>query len=215
MDVISLTNEKKGTVSLDDRFFGVTVRPSLLHEAVVMQLSNQRQGTASTKTRGEIRGGGKKPWRQKGTGRARAGSIRSPLWRGGGTVFGPQPRTYMQHLPKKKSRAALYGALTAKVQQGSLKVVEDFSVTQPKTKALVAALKGLQLEGKVLILMDNPSSEIKRSAENLTRVTVQDLSHLNVYDVLRHDYLLMKRQDLETLQQRFIQQLNNRTLSEA
>jgi large subunit ribosomal protein L4 len=211
VDVINLTNEKKSTVDLDDRFFGVTVRPSLLHEAVVMQLSNQRQGTASTKTRGEVRGGGKKPWRQKGTGRARAGSIRSPLWRGGGTVFGPRPRTYLQGLPKQKSRAALYGALTMKARDGFLKVVEDLSLTEPKTKALVAVLSGLQLKGKILILADHPSSELKRSAENLSWVTVQDLGHLNVYDVLRHDHLLMKRQDLETLQQRFIDQLNNRT----
>ncbi len=211
MDVINLTSEKKGTVNLDDRFFGVTVRSSLLHEAIVMQLANQRQGTASTKTRGEVRGGGKKPWRQKGTGRARAGSIRSPLWRGGGIVFGPRPRTYIQHLPKQKMRAALYGALTMKVKEGSLKVVEDLSLSESKTKALVAVLKGLQLEGKTLILADNPSPELKRSAENLPRVTVQDLAHLNLYDVLRHDHLLMKRQDLETLQQRFINQLNNRT----
>ncbi len=211
MDVINLTNEEKGKVSLDDRFFGVTVRPSLLHEVVVMQLANQRQGTASTKTRGEVRGGGKKPWRQKGTGRARAGSIRSPLWRGGGIVFGPRPRTYIQHLPKQKSRTALYGVLTMKVREGSLKVVEDFSLSEPKTKVLVALLKGLQLEGKILILADNPSSELKRSAENLPRVTVQGLGHLNVYDVLRHDHLLIKRQDLETLQQRFINQLNGRT----
>ncbi len=211
LDVISLTSEKKGTVSLDDRFFGVTARPSLLHEAVVMQLANQRQGTASTKTRGEVRGGGKKPWRQKGTGRARAGSIRSPIWRGGGIVFGPRPRTYILHLPKQKTRAALYCALTMKVREGCLKVVEEFSLTETKTKALVAVFKGLQLEGKILILVDNPSSELKRSAENLPRVTVQDLGRLNVYDVLRHNHLLIKRQDLETLQQRFINQLNNRT----
>jgi len=112
VDVVNLSLEKRGTVNLDDRIFGVPVKPGLLHEAVLMQLANQRQGTASTKTRGEVRGGGKKPWKQKGTGRARAGSIRSPLWRGGGTVFGPLPRAYTQGFPRQKSRAALYGALT-------------------------------------------------------------------------------------------------------
>jgi large subunit ribosomal protein L4 len=211
VDVINLSSEKKGTINLDDRFFGVTVQPSLLHEVVVMQLANQRQGTASTKTRGEVRGGGKKPWKQKGTGRARAGSIRSPLWRGGGIIFGPRPRSYIQHLPKQKSRAALYGALTMKVREGALKVVDDFALPEGKTKALVAVLKGLQLERKTLILADHPPLELKRAAENLPWVTVQDLGHLNVYDLLRHDHLLIKRQDLETLQQRFINQLNGRT----
>lgn len=211
MDVINLSSEKKGTINLDDRFFGVTVQPSLLHEVVVMQLANQRQGTASTKTRGEVRGGGKKPWKQKGTGRARAGSIRSPLWRGGGIIFGPRPRSYIQHLPKQKSRAALYGALTMKVREGALKVVDDFALPEGKTKALVAVLKGLQLERKTLILADHPPLELKRAAENLPWVTVQDLGHLNVYDLLRHDHLLIKRQDLETLQQRFINHLNGRT----
>ncbi len=211
MDVINLSSEKKGTINLDDRFFGVTVQPSLLHEVVVMQLANQRQGTASTKTRGEVRGGGKKPWKQKGTGRARAGSIRSPLWRGGGITFGPRPRSYIQHLPKQKSRAALYGALTMKVREGALKVVDDFALPEGKTKALVAVLKGLQLERKTLILADHPPLELKRAAENLPWVTVQDLGHLNVYDLLRHDHVLIKRQDLETLQQRFVNQLNGRT----
>jgi large subunit ribosomal protein L4 len=211
VEVINLLNERKGTVNLDDRFFGVAARPGLLHEAVVMQLANRRQGTASTKTRGEVRGGGKKPWKQKGTGRARAGSIRSPLWRGGGVIFGPRPRTYAQRFPKQKARVALYGALTAKVQEGSLKVVDDFSLTEPKTRALMDMLKGLHLEGKTLILMDSPSMELERSARNVPFLTVRDLWHLNVYEVIRHKYLLMKRQDLEALQQKFIERLNGRT----
>ena len=211
VEVINLLNERKGTVNLDDRFFGVAARPGLLHEAVVMQLANCRQGTASTKTRGEVRGGGKKPWKQKGTGRARAGSIRSPLWRGGGITFGPRPRTYAQRFPKQKARIALYGALTAKVQEGSLKVVDDFSLTEPKTRALMDMLKGLHLEGKTLILMDSPSIALERSARNVPFLTVRDLWHLNVYEVIRHKYLLMKRQDLEALQQKFIERLNGRT----
>ncbi|HLB01826.1 MAG TPA: 50S ribosomal protein L4 [Nitrospiria bacterium] len=211
VEVINLLNERKGTVNLDDRFFGVAARPGLLHEAVVMQLANRRQGTASSKTRGEVRGGGKKPWKQKGTGRARAGSIRSPLWRGGGVIFGPRPRTYAQRFPKQKARVALYGALTAKVQEGSLKVVDDFSLTEPKTRALMDMLKGLHLEGKTLILMDSPSMELERSARNVPFLTVRDLWHLNVYEVIRHKYLLMKRQDLEALQQKFIERLNGRT----
>lgn len=211
VEVINLLQERKGTVNLDDRFFGVTVRPALLHEAVVMQLANCRQGTASTKTRGEVRGGGKKPWKQKGTGRARAGSIRSPLWRGGGITFGPRPRTYAQRFPKQKARFALYGALTAKLQEGALMVVDDFSLTEPKTRALMDMLKGLHLEGKTLILMDSPSIALERSARNVPFLTVRDLWHLNVYEVIRHKYLLMKRQDLEALQQKFIERLNGRT----
>lgn len=211
VEVISLLQERKGTVNLDDRFFGVTVRPDLLHEAVVMQLANRRQGTASTKTRGEVRGGGKKPWKQKGTGRARAGSIRSPLWRGGGITFGPRPRTYAQRYPRQKARIALYGALTAKLQEGALKVVDDFPLTEPKTRVLMAMLRGLHLEGKTLILMDSPSMELERSARNIPYVTVRDLWHVNVYDLLRHKYLLIKRQDLEALQQKFIERFNGRT----
>jgi large subunit ribosomal protein L4 len=210
VDVVNLSLEKKGTVNLDDRFFGVPVRPGLVHEAVLMQLANQRQGTASTKTRGEVSGGGKKPWRQKGTGRARAGSIRSPLWRGGGIVFGPLPRSYAQNFPRQKSRAALYIALTAKVQEGALKVVEDLLLPEPKTRALVSVLKGLHLEGKTLIAMEDPSTEFKRAARNLSGVTVQALRNINVYDVLWHDHLLVRRQDLEALQQQFTQQANRK-----
>jgi large subunit ribosomal protein L4 len=210
VDVLSLSLERKGAVSLDDRFFGVPIKTGLLHEAVQMQLANRRQGTASTKTRGEVRGGGKKPWRQKGTGRARAGSIRSPLWRGGGTVFGPLPRSYQQGFPRRKSRAALYAALTAKVQDGTLKVLEDLSLPEPKTRALASMLKGLQLKGKVLILLEGHSTDFKRAAQNLPGVTVQDLGGLNVYDVLRHDHLLVRRQDLDTLQQRWVKQTDTK-----
>lgn len=210
VDIFSLSNEIKGTLNLDDRFFGVDLRPDLLHEVVVMQLANQRQGTASTKTRGEVRGGGKKPWKQKGTGRARAGSIRSPLWRGGGITFGPKPRTYVLHMPKRKSRAALYGALTAKVRGGTLKVVDDLSLTEPKTRALQGLLRGLHLEGKTLILLESPSLSIERSARNLPSVTVRDLWEVNVYDVLRHKYLLIKQQDLEALQHKFMSKPNGK-----
>lgn len=204
VDILSLANEKRGTLELDERLFGLKVNPGLAHEVVLMQRANQRQGTASTKTRGEVRGGGRKPWRQKGTGRARHGSIRSPIWRGGGTVFGPRPRDYAFQLPKKKVRAALLTALSAKIQDGALKVVEGFSLPEPKTKALVSVLEGLQLEGKTLILTDQPSSLLVQAARNLPYVTVQSLERLNVYDVLRHQNLLIQKQDLETLQQRLI-----------
>ena len=210
VDVVNLSLEKKGAVNLDERFFAVPIKMGLLHEAVLMQLTNQRQGTASTKTRGEVRGGGKKPWRQKGTGRARAGSIRSPLWRGGGIVFGPRPRSYQQDFTRRKSRAALYVALTAKVQEGAFKILEDLSLPEPKTRALVAMLKGLQLKGKILILLEGHSTDFMRAAQNLPGVTIQDLWSLNVYDVLRHDHLLVRRQDLEMLQQRWVKQTDRK-----
>ncbi len=204
VDILSLANEKRGTLELDERLFGLEVKPGLAHEVVLMQRANQRQGTASTKTRGEVRGGGKKPWRQKGTGRARHGSIRSPIWRGGGTVFGPRPRDYTYHLPKKKVRVSLLTVLSAKLRDGALKVVEGFSLPEPKTKTLVSILKGLQLQTKTLILVGSPSPFLEQAARNLPHVTVQSLERLNVYDVLRHQNLLIQKQDLETLQQRLL-----------
>jgi large subunit ribosomal protein L4 len=207
VDIINLLHEKKGSLDLDDRFFGISVKPDLLHEAILMQLANSRQGTASTKTRGEVRGGGKKPWKQKGTGRARAGSSRSPLWRGGGTTFGPKGQNYVQSFPKKKSRRALYSALTAKLQDGGIKIVEEFPLGEAKTRVLLSMLQGLRLEGKTLIAMESPSTELERAARNLPGVTIQNLRNINPYDIMNHKYLLMTTRDMEALQQKFVSRI--------
>lgn len=203
VEVVNLSNQRSGELELDPRFFEAPVRSSLLHEAVVMQRANERQGTACTKTRGEVSGSGKKPWRQKGTGRARIGSLRSPLWRTGGVVFGPRPRRYTQSLPKKKVRAALFGALTVKLREGAFKVIEGFSLAEPKTREIEKIRHQLGLEGKVLFLMEQPSESVQRAARNLPSVTLKPLGQVNVYDVLEHDYLLIPKQDLQALEERF------------
>lgn len=199
--VRNLNNEKVGSLTLSDKIFGSEIRPGLVHEAVVMQRAAERQGTASTKTRGLIRGGGKKPWRQKGTGRARSGSTRSPLWRGGGTVFGPSPREYAYAFPKKKGRKALFSLLSDKVQNGRLTVVEDLELPEPKTKALVKLLSRMELRGTVLILSAQAGEELQRASRNLQRVKLLDLRHLNPYDLIRYEHLLLSRRDVSRLEE--------------
>lgn len=203
VSVVNSANEKTGTIHLDDRFFGMPPRQDLVHEAVVLQRSNQRQGNASTKTRGEVQGGGKKPFRQKGTGRARAGSNRSPLWRGGGTIFGPRPRGYVRKLTRKKSRLALFTALSARVREGRVKVTEEISLSEPKTRVLAEILKKLELKDKTLILMEKPSDLFQRAARNHPAVTLKALEQLNVYDIMVHQHILIGQEDLQSLQQKF------------
>lgn len=190
-DVVDLNKKIVGKIQLDERIFEVTPHPSLVHEAVTMQLASQRQGTASTKTRGEVRGGGKKPWKQKGTGRARAGSIRSPLWKGGGTIFGPLPRDYGYSIPKKKYRAALRAVLSARFKEGALTVVDRLEIEGPKTKMLAQALEHLGLDGKVAILTDQADQNIERAARNLPGVKVLRIEKLNIYDLLNARHLLI------------------------
>ena len=191
VDVVDLDKKSVGKIQLDDRIFGVPPHSFLVHEAVVMQLASQRQGTASTKTRGEVSGGGKKPWKQKGTGRARAGSIRSPLWKGGGTIFGPLPRDYGYSIPKKKYRAALRTILSARFKEGALIVVDRLEIEGPKTKLLAQALGRLGLEGKVAILIAQANQNIERAARNLPGVKVLRIEKLNVYDLLNARQLLI------------------------
>jgi len=199
-DVVDLNKKIVGKIHLDERIFGAGSQPSLVHEAMIMQLASQRQGTASTKTRGEVRGGGKKPWRQKGTGRARAGSIRSPLWKGGGTIFGPLPRDYGYSIPRKKYRAALRAVLSARFKEGALTVVDRLEIEGPKTKMLAQALDRLGLGsrspkgsggGKVAILMDQADQNIERAARNLPGVKVLRIEKLNIYDLLSARQLLV------------------------
>ena len=184
-NVVDLDSTTVGEVQLDDRLFAADEDASLIHEAVVMQQASRRQGTASTKEKGEVSGGGRKPWRQKGTGRARAGSIRSPLWRGGGTVFGPRPRQYGYHIPRKKYRAAMRAALTAKAQAGRCTILKRLAFPEAKTGALVHALTRLDLMQSTLIVTEQPDATLTRAARNLRHVSCTTPQGLNVYDLLR------------------------------
>lgn len=197
LEVVNQQNQKVGTVDVSDSVFAREVNTALLHEAVVMQRACERQGTAATKTKGLVRGGGKKPWRQKGTGRARAGSTRSPIWRGGGTVFGPTPRSYAYGMPKKKSRAALACALSAKMNEGRVRVVDSLDAVGPKTKSLCEVLGHLDLNETTLIIDETPGEGLRRAAENLPGVKVSASDRLNTYDVLRFRNLLLSRRGIE------------------
>lgn len=198
-DVLNMNRETVGRVDLSSGLFATRPNAALIHEAVVMQQASQRQGSADTKGRAEVSGSGRKPWKQKGTGRARAGSIRSPLWRGGGTVFGPTPRGYGYAFPRKKARAALAGALSAKAGQGDLVVLDALSLAEPKTKAMVGVLDRLGLDGSVLIVHRDESGALARASRNLQRVTLVDVPGLNVYDVLAHRHILLVQSDLQRI----------------
>jgi len=201
VDVRNLENSKVGTVELPNEVFGCEPRPSLVHEAVIMQRACERQGTASTLHRGEVSGSGKKPWKQKHTGRARAGSLRSPVWRHGGTVFGPKPRSYAYSMPKRKYRAALQSALSGKVVAGQLVVISDLSLEQPKTKALANALGKLRGESHALLVAGKDQVHVLQAAKNLADVTVLSADQLNVYDIVRAGIVLISQQELGNLQE--------------
>ncbi|OPX20879.1 MAG: 50S ribosomal protein L4 [Desulfobacca sp. 4484_104] len=190
VDVYDINRSKVGEVSLNQAIFEVPIKNHLLHEVVTMQLACRRSGTAATKGRSQVRGGGRKPYRQKGTGRARAGTIRSPLWRGGGTVFGPQPRSYAYKVPKKVRRAALKMALSSKLQEGQLLVLEDYPYDTPKTKEFVKVMNNLQVR-KALFITSGDHPALSLSARNVPYVQVMRSEGLNVYDVLCHDYLVL------------------------
>lgn len=190
VDVFNIQKEKVGEVDLKEEIFGVDVYPPVLHEVVTWQRACRRSGAASTKTRGEVRGGGRKPWRQKGTGRARVGSIRSPIWKGGGTVFGPKPRSYAYTLPKKVRRLALKMALSSKLKNGQLVVLEGYPQEAPKTKEFVQVLKNFDMT-KALFITPEEHQVLKLSARNVPYVQVMLTAGLNVYDILRHDFLVL------------------------
>ncbi len=193
IEIINKENKSVGVADLPDDIFGVEVKKALLHEVVRNHLANKRQGTASTRTRGLISGGGRKPYRQKGTGRARAGSIRSPLWRGGGTIFGPQPRDYSYKLPKKVKWAALNSALTAKLSDGEVIVMDNLSITEPKTRILVKLLKDIGLKNNVLIIIPEKDEVLELAARNIPKVNIARVSELNVYSILVHEKLLIAK----------------------
>jgi large subunit ribosomal protein L4 len=201
IDIIDLNRRKVGAAELRPEVFGVEVKTSVLHEVVVMQEANRRQGTASTKTRSIVSGTGRKPYKQKHTGRARAGSIRSPVWRHGGIVFGPHPRDYGYSIPQGKARGAVRAALSAKVRDGGLLVLEDLPESDGKTKSLAAMLKVLGLKGKTLIVAGGEQDLLRRAAANLSPVTVVQPEGVNVRDLLLHDTVLIARRDLARLEE--------------
>ncbi len=201
VDVIDSKKKKIGTVDLPNDVFGCEPHESLVHEVVVMQRACDRQGTASTLRRGEVSGSGKKPWKQKHTGRARSGSIRSPVWRHGGTVFGPKPRSYAFGMPRKKYRAALQSALSAKVLEGNVLVVSDLAIEQAKTKLLAKALTQLGISGSAILVIGDESSNVAQAAKNLSEVMVLRPEELNVYDIVRCQSIIIPQRELDRVRE--------------
>ena len=201
VDVIDSKKKKVGTVDLPNKVFGCKPHATLVHEVVVMQRACDRQGTASTLRRGEVSGSGKKPWKQKHTGRARAGSLRSPVWRHGGTVFGPKPRSYAFGMPRKKYRAALQSALSAKVLEGNVVVVSDLSINEAKTKLLAKALTQLGISGSTLLIVGDLGSHVVQAGKNLSSVTVLRPEDLNVYDIVRCNSIVIPQRELERVRE--------------
>jgi large subunit ribosomal protein L4 len=186
---------------LKEEIFGIRTRRHLLHQTVVMQLNNRRAGTAATKSKGFVRGGGKKPWRQKGTGRARAGSIRSPLWVGGGTIFGPQPKDYSFRMPRKARREALLSALSLKHRDGKIIVIDKLELEEAKTKLMAKALTELKVASALLVIAQ-PDEKIERSSRNIPALKVLRVEGLNVYDLLRYEHLILTEGALKLLEER-------------
>src|SRR5262245_37931505 len=180
----------KGSVELDEQVFGIEPNEAVLHQVVTAQLAARRAGTQSTKTRAEVRGGGAKPWKQKGTGRARQGSIRSPQWKGGGVALGPKPRSYAQRTPKKMIKLALRSALSDRAADGKVVVVDEWGFEAPSTKAAVAALGALELTGRVVVVVGSDDIVVGKSFRNLPDVHVLEAGELNAYDILCSDYIV-------------------------
>jgi large subunit ribosomal protein L4 len=199
--ILNATGGDAGSVDLAESLFGAPVNESLIHQAVVRQQAGRRIGSADTQTRGEVRGGGRKPWRQKGTGRARQGTRRAPQWAGGGVVFGPHPRSYEQKMPAKMRRSALRGALSAKQADGAVRVVTGFDLDEIKTKSMLDRLEAWNAEGKVLLVLSARDATIERSSRNLRSVRVILADSLNVVDLLEADTVVFTREALDRAQE--------------
>jgi large subunit ribosomal protein L4 len=199
--VYDLEGKEVGTVELDENVFGIEPNVPVMHQAMVRQRANARLGTHSTRSRSMVRGGGRKPWRQKGTGRARQGSIRSPQWRGGGVVFGPHPRKYTQKMPKQMRRLAIRSALSAKKQSDEIVVVDGLSGIEPKTRAMKAFLASLPLAGarSTLIIVGDERDSVYRGANNLERVKVLPAQYVNMIDMFTHERVVMAREAVDLI----------------
>lgn len=202
-DILNIRAEKVGEIDLNDLLFNVEINTGILHEVVCMQRANRRSGNACTKTRGEVSGGGAKPWRQKGTGRARAGSRTSPVWRGGGTVFGPKPRDYSYTMPKKVKRLALKMAMTARKLEGNLVVVDKFELPEAKTKEFVNVMNNFQFEN-CLVVTGELDDKINLSSRNAVAYKVLPVAGLNVYDILKYSKLMLLQSSLPLIEERLM-----------
>jgi large subunit ribosomal protein L4 len=198
--VYNIEGEQVSEAELRDDIFAVPINEGLMHQALVRQLANARLGTHKTKTRGDVRGGGRKPWRQKGTGRARQGSIRSPQWRGGGIVFGPTPRSYRQKMPRKMRRQALRSALSVKAAESQVVLVDSLQMSEPKTRQVLEALQNLGVGTSALILLPQSDEVILRSVRNLPQVRTLVAQYLNVRDLLKFDYIVVPLSSLEVIE---------------
>ena len=201
VDIKKSDGAKSGTIELDENIFGIEPNVAVMHQVVNAQLAAKRSGTHSTKTRAEVRGGGAKPWKQKGTGRARAGSSRIPHWRGGGIALGPKPRDYSQRTPKKMKRLALRSALSDRAQSNSVYVVDAWDFETPSTKAAKTALEAIGTEGKVLVVTDAQDANTEKSFRNLSNVNVLSSDQLNVFDILVSDSIVFTKNNLPTTNQ--------------
>lgn len=196
VDIINCNNEKVGKMSLDERVFAEKVNKTLIHETITMQMASLRQGTACAKTRSEVRGGGKKPWKQKGTGRARSGSIRSPLWRGGGTIFGPRPRDYSYSYPKKKSKGTLCSILSDKVNSGEFIILDEINIAQPKTKLLNDIINKLELKGKSILLIEKADKNLELAARNMPDLKILHIKNMNPYELIIYKNVIIQKNEI-------------------
>lgn len=199
--VYNMEGQDAGTINLKDDIFAVPVNVALLHEAVKNYLANQRQGTQSTLTRTEVKGGGKKPWRQKGTGRARQGSTRSPQWRHGGVALGPKPRSYKYAINKKAKRLAMKSAFSSKVAEGKFIVLDALDFAEIKTKSMVKVLDALKIDSKALVVLDGPNKNVVQSARNIPDVKTLYVNTLNVYDIVKYDKFIVTKSAVEKMEE--------------
>ncbi len=201
--VYNMEGNEVGTIELSDSIFGVKINEHLVHMAVLQQLANKRQGTQSAKTRSEVRGGGRKPWRQKGTGHARQGSIRAPQWKGGGVVFAPKPRDYSFKLNRKEKRAALKSALTSRVEEGKFIVLDELKLDEIKTKKFVQVMNNLKLR-KALFILEDMDKNVILSARNVPDVKTAQTNEMNVYDTLKYDTVVVTKAAVEKIEEVYV-----------
>lgn len=203
-DLLNVAGERVGEIELKDEIFGIEPNVTVLHQVVKAQLANKRQGTQSAKTRSEVSGGGRKPWRQKGTGRARQGSIRAPQWIKGGVVFAPKPRDYRQAVPKKVKRLAMKSALSSKVLEKEIIVLDQLVLDVPKTKEMISILNNINAGGKALIVLPEKDEMVERSARNIPNVQTLLVNTLNVYDILKYDKLILTKDAVSLIEEVYV-----------
>lgn len=196
-----MKREEVGNLNLSDVLFNAEYNESVIHQAIVTRLSNERQGTKSTLTRSEVRGGGAKPWRQKGTGRARQGSIRSPQWVKGGVVFAPKSRDFSKKMNAKAKEVALFSALSQKIRDNEVIFIDEIKVTAPKTKEMASFLKAFELEKSVLLVMDNADENVLRASSNLAKLTTIPVEQINTYDVVKNAKIVISKKSIEQIEE--------------